>query len=100
MVGRIHELAEQLTGVYAFYTQDRNAFVALRQGVSEEQYLQGRLRSAKKLARYIVTSSLRSSRAALAEHLVGSKRTIADFEIKKFRKSNPTGDLLGQSSIK
>lgn len=95
IAARIQALSEQLTGVTHFVRKIEMPDVLRRQGVSEERFLQGRLGSAKKLARYIVTSSLRSSRAALAEHLTGSKRAIADFRISKFRKSNPTGDVLG-----
>ena len=96
IAARIHQLAEQLAGVTHFVKKIEMPEVLRRQGVSEERYLQGRLSSATKLARYIVTSSLRSSRAALAEHLTGSRCAIADFKIRDFRKSNPTGDVLGK----
>lgn len=93
---RIHKLVDQLAGATHFVRKIEMPEVLRQQGVSEDHYLQGRLSSAKKLARYVVTSSLRSSRAALAEHLAGSKRAIADFEIRNFRKSNPTGNVLGK----
>jgi len=93
---RIHQLADQLMGATHFVRKIEMPKVLRQKGVSEDRYLQGRLSSAKKLARYVVTSSLRSSRAALAEHVAGSKQAIAGFEIRNFRKSNPTGNVLGK----
>ena len=93
---RIRMLADQLMGATHFVRKIEMPEVLRSQGVSEERFLQGRLKSAKKLVRYIVTSSLRSSCAALAEHITGSQRAIMDFGIKNFRKSNPTGNVLGK----
>jgi superfamily II DNA or RNA helicase len=93
---QIRDLADQLIGATHFVKTIEMPEILRQQGVSEESFLQGRLNSAKKLARYVVTSSLRSSRAALVEHLVGTHQAIAQLSIKRFKKSNATGDVLGQ----
>ncbi|MET0107144.1 MAG: helicase-related protein, partial [Sedimenticola sp.] len=46
----------------------------------------------------IIMASLRSSRAALGEHLVGTAQAIQDFAVLGFRKSNETGDVIAKLS--
>jgi len=93
---QVRDLSDQLVGATHFVKIIEMPEILRQQGVSEESYLQGRLTSAKKLARYVVTSSLRSSRAALVEHLIGTHQAIERLSIKRFKKSNATGDVLGQ----
>ncbi|HEC18707.1 MAG TPA: helicase, partial [Gammaproteobacteria bacterium] len=93
---RIRVLTEGLYGVTHFVRAIEMPEVLRQQGVSEEQFLQGRLSAAKKLSRYIIMSSLRSSRAALAEHLVGTAQAVKDFSISGFRKSTVTGNVLNK----
>ena len=93
---QIRDLADQLFGATHFVKTIEMPEILRQQGVSEESFLKGRLSSAKKLARYIVTSSLRSSRAALVEHLVGTHEAIKRIGIKRFKKSNVTGNVLEQ----
>lgn len=93
---RIRDLSDQLIGATHFVKAIEMPEVLRLQGISEERFLQGRLNSAKKLARYVVTSSLRSSRAALVEHLVGTRAAIERLGVRGFTKSNATGDVLGQ----
>jgi hypothetical protein len=38
--------------------------------------------------------SLRSSRVALAEHIIGTEEATAEFDLVEFRKSSPTGNML------
>lgn len=69
------------------------------QGMTEECYCQARLRGAAGLAAYLVMATLRSSRAALFEHLHGTERAIEKFALSPGFKSTPTGDQL-QSLVK
>jgi len=63
-------------------------------GSTEEQFLRGRLTSARKIAKYVIMKSLRSSRVALAEHIIGTEKATAEFDLVEFRKSSPTGNML------
>jgi hypothetical protein len=89
----IRELADQLYAVARFRKQIEMPDV-LQGRISEEEYLRGRLSSARKIARFLVMKSLRSSRVALAEHLVGTKQAAQDFFLEDFRKTAPTGNFI------
>lgn len=65
-----------------------------REGLTEERLLNQRLRSAPALARWQVTSLLRSSRAALWEHIYGTQSAIEAFRIESGFKSTDTGNVL------
>ena len=91
---RIGELADELHGVTHFVKAIELPEILRRQGVSEDRYLQGRLNSAKKLARYMVTRSLRSSRAALVEHVEGTDAARESFGIKNFGQKTATGNAI------
>lgn len=93
---QIRDLASQLVGATHFVKTIEMPEILSQQGVSEQQFLKGRLSSAQKLARYVVTSSLRSSRAALVEHLIGTQDAIERLGIIGFRKSNATGNVIAQ----
>ncbi len=90
----IRTLADELYGATHFVRPIEMPEILRRQGVSEERYLQGRLGSARKLAGYQIMSSLRSSRAALFEHLRGSEAAIEVFRIDGFSKKAETGNLI------
>ncbi|HWR96671.1 MAG TPA: SNF2-related protein [Arenimonas sp.] len=92
---QIRELCDQLYGVTHFVKPIEMPDVLTKQGVSEERYLSGRLNSAKKLSRYIVMGSLRSSRAALFEHIHGTSAAIDSFNLKGFSKKSETGNQCG-----
>jgi len=89
----IRELADQLYAVARFRKPLEMPEVH-RGVITEDQYIQGRLSSAKKIARFLVMKSLRSSRLALAEHLVGTKQAVEDFALKSFRKTFPSGNVI------
>ncbi len=89
---QIKELCDGLRGVTHFVKPIEMPDVLRKQGVSEESYLRGRLSSATKLARYIVMSSLRSSRAALLEHVSGTNEALSMFDIQNFTKAE-TGNM-------
>ena len=93
LAAEIRELAGQLYGVSHFSKPIELPDTLARMGVTEKRYLEGRLRAANKLARYVIMASLRSSRIALAEHIVGTRQAAQDFGLD-FKKQNPTGNIL------
>ena len=90
----ISGLAVELFAVTHFKKPIELPGILKKQGVSEEQYLQRRLHSAKMLAHYLIMSCLRSSRSALAEHIVGTKEAVEQFSLQGFSKQNETGNAL------
>ena len=93
LAARIRELADQLYAVSHFVKPVEMPEVLVRQGWSEETYLNGRLASSRKIARYVIMASLRSSRAALAEHIVGTRTATRAFGLQGFSKDE-TGNQL------
>jgi len=98
IAAEIRALADALNGVTHFVRTIEMPEVLRRQGVTEAHYLQGRLSSARKLAGYQIMSALRSSRAALLEHLRGSEAAIEAFGIEGFGKKTNTGNLIDKVS--
>lgn len=93
---RIRELAGALLGVT--YLGNRLSVPAsLSREYSDEQWLQLRLSSAKGLAAHHITSAMRSSRAALLEHLLGTSEALALSQLDASMKQQPTGNLLGKT---
>ena len=93
LAARIRKLADQLYAVSHFVKPVEMPEVLVRQGWSEETYLNSRLASSKKIARYVIMASLRSSRAALAEHIVGTRAAMRAFGLQGFSKDE-TGNQL------
>ena len=91
---RISELTDALHGLTHFVKALELPAILRHQGVSEDHYLQGRLNSAKKLARFMVTCALRSSRAALIEHIEGTEAARESFGIKNFDHKTATGNTI------
>lgn len=60
----------------------------------QEQFLQKRLRAAPALMQWNLRNMLRSSRAALIEHLRGTEAAMQEFGLKDFKNQN-TGNILG-----
>jgi hypothetical protein len=92
----IQTLTDELYGVTHFIKSIEMPAILRNQGISESRYLEGRLHSAKKLARYIIMASLRSSRAALLEHIEGTVAAIDHFQLNQFHKGNSTGNVIQQ----
>ncbi len=65
-----------------------------REGMTEEEYLEWRLHSAQSLARYSVMSALRSSRAALIEHLYGTDEACQWLCFPSDEKKQSTGNMI------
>lgn len=59
-------------------------------------YIRGRLQGARGLAIYNIMSKLRSSRAALVEHLLGTEEASKRYGIKEKMKKEDTGNVLGR----
>ncbi len=68
---------------------------ALRGVFDENAYIKGRLQGAKGLALYLLMSRLRSSRAALIEHLWGTETACKQFGIDGRIKNEETGNVVG-----
>ena len=91
---RIRALASKLKGVLYFQKVIVLPKALSRRGLSEEKFLQGRVNGANKLSQYAVMSALRSSRAALLEHLIGTSKASKRSNIEGFTKSTRTGNLI------
>ena len=98
----IRTLAGDLYGVTHFTRPIEMPEILRRRGFTEKQYLEGRLKGAKKLAQYLVMSSLRSSRAALYEHVHGTKDACKHFSVtglvKQIESGNQQRKLLGMEN--
>ncbi len=62
--------------------------------INKEKYIRGRLLGAKGLAVYNVMSRLRSSRAAIVEHLLGTQAALKQFGLHEPIKAENTGNIL------
>lgn len=91
---RIRLMAEQLQGVALFVQPIEMPEVLVREGWTEEKYLGMRLQAARKLSEYLVMGALRSSTAALVEHLAGTVASLKEFSIQRDLKKQSTGDML------
>lgn len=95
LADKIRVLADKLYAVTHFQNPIEMPLTMIKRGVTEEKFLEGRLKSAKTIARYMVMASLRSSRPALGEHIVGTKQAKLDFSLPNFKKGSETGNVLG-----
>ncbi|WP_020146594.1 helicase-related protein [Thioalkalivibrio sp. ALJ15] len=93
---RIRGLLDQLFGVVQIPVVLELSAVQRQQGLTEDQYRDNLLLGAHKLVRYRVMAALRSSRAALVEHLCGTTVARAEFGLEHYAKSADTGDVLGK----
>ncbi|MDD3765060.1 MAG: SNF2-related protein [Nevskiales bacterium] len=96
IAARIRILADSLHGVTHFEKPIEMPDILRKQGVSEERYLAGRISSASKLARYVVMRALRSSRAALLEHVLGTEVAINEFGLSDSFRKDETGNQLAK----
>lgn len=71
---------------------------ALRREITDEQFLESRLNAAKGLARHQVLAAMRSSRAALTEHLIGTAAALRECGLSEKAKSQQTGDVIATVS--
>jgi hypothetical protein len=94
---RIRDLARSLTGVVQLETT-LTVPKALRHEYTDERWLQFRLASTKGLAAHHVLSAMRSSRAALVEHLAGTVEATTRFGLSESFKAKPTGNVIERLS--
>jgi superfamily II DNA or RNA helicase len=66
---------------------------ALRDDVTDEVWLAGRLKAAKGLARHHILAAMRSSRAALVEHVAGTAAAIEAYGLSSASKGQATGNV-------
>ncbi|HEX8451538.1 MAG TPA: SNF2-related protein [Longimicrobium sp.] len=91
----IRVAAKELRGLTQFQKDLRLPRFLQEEGVKPEHYLVQRLNSARGLARYFVESALRSSRAALFEHIRGTEDACARVGITTGVKKAGTGNVIG-----
>lgn len=90
----IRHLAGQLTGI-AQLPRTLAVPQALRQRLTDETWLRFQLRATAGLVAHHVLAALRSSRAALYEHLHGTDAAIDWFALSSRPKAHSTGDVVG-----
>lgn len=66
----------------------------LRHEVTDQQWLDGRLKGVQGLARHNVLAAMRSSRAALVEHLAGTAEALRACGLPATAKKQATGDVV------
>ncbi len=90
---QIRDLSGSLTGVAQLETTI-SVPRALRHEYTDERWLQFRLASTKGLAAHHVLGAMRSSRAALVEHLAGTAEAAQRFGLPASFKGKPTGNVI------
>lgn len=92
----IRALAKQLRGIALLenYIEIPEAF--RREGWTDEMYLKGRLSAIRHLSIYNLMSRLRSSKAALHEHLIGTEAAMLAYGLHDRVKTGETGNILGK----
>lgn len=94
LAAEISDLAGELHAATYFEKPLRMPLHLVRAGLSEEQYLEHRLKVSKTLAHYQIMRALRSSRAALLEHILGTKAATKEYELTTFDKGSDTGNVV------
>jgi len=92
IAAQIEELIQHLKGI--IYISNLTADSYDRQTPEREQaFLKKRLSMGAALTRYNIRNMLRSSRAALVEHLAGTTEAMREFGIDSFKQSD-TGNII------
>ncbi len=92
----IRDAADQLIGVALMAKPIEMPEVLRREGWDEERYLDSRLRGVARLSAYLVMATLRSSKWALLEHLLGTENALREAGLDANLKRQTTGDVLGR----
>ncbi|MFP5487233.1 MAG: SNF2-related protein, partial [Acidimicrobiia bacterium] len=95
VAAEVRRLVGELTGV-ARLEREIAVPAALRKDYTDEQWLATRLRSSKALAGHTVLNAMRSSRAALLEHLVGTGAAASEVGLDPSFKAQASGDAIGR----
>ena len=93
-----NHIREHVDGLVGIAQLERRIFVprAFARFYTDEQWLRFRMKSATGLARHHVLDALRSSRAALVEHLSGTSAAAQLFGLDLRFKTADTGDVLAK----
>src|SRR6056297_366602 len=89
---KIEQLCGQLKGVL-YLRRLTLTKKQIREGTDPQSFVNGRIKSATALSRYNIKNCLRSSRAALIEHTLGTKKACRWANIGSIPKTN-SGDIL------
>ena len=90
----IRAVAGELKGVGHFKKRLRLPEFLAIQGWTDDRYLAWRLSSAAALSAHGISSALRSSRAALVEHLLGTEAAAKRFDLEHTGKSASSGNII------
>jgi hypothetical protein len=93
LAGQIRELAVTLRGLLNLQSGIEIP-ADWRGDIDDDKYIQGRLQGARGLAIYHVMSRLRSSKAALVEHLLGTQVACDQFGIADRIKTEDSGNVI------
>ncbi|MBU0944747.1 MAG: helicase [Proteobacteria bacterium] len=93
LAGQIRELATKLKGLLNLQS-GIDIPVGWRGDIDEDKYIHGRIQGARGLAIYHVMSRLRSSKAALVEHLLGTQVACDQFGIIDRIKTEDSGNVI------
>ena len=96
IAAEIRAATEGLTGVLLVAQPLELPLSLKREGWTEEKFLQSRLNGIRKLSSHLVMSTLRSSRGALIEHLLGTAAVLKEFNLTTDQKRQETGDFIGK----
>lgn len=91
---QIRAAAARLHGAAMIGTEIAMPDVLKNERWTETEYLHGRLHSATRLSAYLVMATLRSSVAALCEHISGTAAALKKFGLAADAKRQATGNLL------
>lgn len=94
IAAKISEIANSLLGVTYLKRKIEIPLALRNEGWDEKRYLESRLLSVQRLAKYVVMSCLRSSRAALIEHIEGTDLAKEFENLGEGAKKNATGNQL------
>lgn len=93
---QIRDAAETLTGAVLINQPLELPASLRRDGWTEEKFLQSRLNGVRRLSAHLVMATLRSSRAAVVEHLCGTAQALKEFKLREDQKRQETGDVIGK----
>ncbi|MEJ1179591.1 MULTISPECIES: SNF2-related protein [unclassified Pseudarthrobacter] len=90
---RVRKASADLTGI-ALLGNQIAVPLTLAQDFTDERWLESRLAAARGLANHHVVTAMRSSKAALIEHVAGTEEAVRRCSIPSAFKPKPTGNML------
>jgi hypothetical protein len=95
IAAEIRSEASKLAGIALITKPIEMPEALIREDWDEGKYLHARLLGVRKLSGYLIMSALRSSKAALLEHLSGTTAALAEVRLTHHAKKQTTGDQMG-----